>query len=206
MRRVVEPSLIEITGLILAGGQGSRMRGIDKGLVNLVQRPLISHVLERFAPQVHTVIISANRNTERYREFGYPVVNDTLNDYPGPLAGILSGLMACETEWLVSAPCDCPFMPHDLVRRLSAAVDSEPSIAVVNACGELQPVFALIPTRLRDSLSEFLTAGERKITRWFARHAMVPVDFGNDTIAFSNVNTPEELAAAEARFAPTRVP
>ena len=176
------------------------MSGLDKGLVTLANRPLITHVLERLAPQVDSIMISANRNTETYRDFGHPVVTDTLHDYAGPLAGILSGLARCATPWLVTAPCDCPFLPHDFVARLAAALDSEDTIAVAFACGELQPVFALIPTRLQASLAKFLASDGRKITRWFEQHQMRSVDFALDADAFANVNTIEELAAAEGRL------
>ncbi len=199
MRRVVDPAHAAITGLVLAGGQGSRMGGLDKGLVRLAGRPLIAHVIARLAPQVGTVMINANRNLDSYRDLGHPVIQDAADDYPGPLAGILSGLAHGQTPWIVTSPCDCPFLPTDLVARLAAAVDSDKTIAVAHASGELQPVFALIPTHLHDSLAEFLRADGRKITVWFDQHPLVAVSFDADA-AFANVNTPEELAAAEARM------
>jgi molybdenum cofactor guanylyltransferase len=201
MRQVVEaPTRANITGLILAGGQGERMGGRDKGLIDLAGRPLIAHVIARLAPQVAALLISANRNPERYAEFPATIVADVLPDYPGPLAGILSGLCAARTPWLMVVPCDSPFMPLDLVQRLAVKLPSAATIAVVEAAGELQPVFALIPTTLHASLAEFLRAGQRKITRWFAHHAMVAIAF-EETADFMNINTEHERELALRRLA-----
>jgi molybdenum cofactor guanylyltransferase len=190
------PRREDITGLVLAGGRGQRMDGQDKGLVPLGDKRLVEHVLRRFAPQVATVLISANRNQERYRALGYPVVHDENLDYPGPLAGILSGLQKARTPWLAVVPCDSPFIPHDLVARLASAATSPRAIAMVATSGEAQPVFALIPTELAGSLATFLAGEQRKITRWYGQHACVEVDFSSDALAFTNINTSDEHAAA----------
>jgi molybdenum cofactor guanylyltransferase len=197
---VVEaPTRANITGLILAGGQGERMGGRDKGLIDLAGQPLIAHVIARLTPQVATLLISANRNPDRYAEFEATIVPDLLPDYPGPLAGMLSGLRTARTSWLAVVPCDSPFVPRDLVQRLAANLPATDAIAVVHAGAELQPVFALIPTALHDSLAEFLRAGQRKITRWFAQHTMVAVAF-EEAADFMNINTEHERELALTRL------
>ncbi len=177
------------------------MGGRDKGLLDFDGRPLIAHVVARLAPQVDSLLISANRNPECYAEFA-ATVPDALPNYPGPLAGILSGLRTATTPWLTVVPCDSPFVPRDLVARLAAHLSSTSAIAVAHAAGELQPVFALIPTALHDSLAEFLRDGQRKITRWFAQHTMVAVEF-EEAADFMNINTEHEreLALTRLRYA-----
>ncbi|MBN3855501.1 molybdenum cofactor guanylyltransferase MobA [Paraburkholderia sp. Ac-20340] len=193
----------DITGLVLAGGRGQRMGGADKGLQLLHGQPLAAHVLARLAPQVGTLAISANRNQDVYATLGAPwqatVLADTLPDYPGPLAGLLAGLRAARTGWLLSAPCDSPWLPADLATRLSAAA-SEHGAAIVtaqttDAAGEvsLHPVFALLRTSLADDLAAFLDAGERKVRAWYARHTAAVVSFADER-AFYNVNSLQELA------------
>lgn len=189
-----------ITGLILAGGQGQRMGGVDKGLVELGGQPLVAHVLARLVPQVREILISANRNIERYAGFGHRVLRDEDPEYPGPLAGILQGLRAATTPWLVLAPCDSPFLPTDLVARLSNGHPVDTDIAVVRAAGEVQPVFALLATRLASSLAAYLARGERRIMQWYALHACRFVDCEDIAEAFLNVNTPQEIAAAERQL------
>jgi len=191
----------DITGVVLAGGLGSRLDGNDKGLVAVANRPMISYVIERFAPQVNSLLISANRNASRYREFGYPVIEDALADYPGPLAGIAAALGRCETRFLATAPCDSPFLPTDLVSRLTAALDtSEADISVAFSGDRPQPVFSLISTQLLDSLTGYLINVGRKISLWYRQENFVELDFGADVSAFSNINSPTDLAAAEARL------
>ncbi|WP_322046202.1 molybdenum cofactor guanylyltransferase MobA [Paraburkholderia sp. J67] len=193
----------DLTGLVLAGGRGQRMGGADKGLQRLHGQPLAAHVLARLAPQVGTLVISANRNHDVYASLGAPwqaqVLADTLPDYPGPLAGLLAGLRAARTPWLLSAPCDSPWLPADLGLRLAeAAVANGAAIATAtttNAAGEvsLHPVFALLHTSLADDLAAFLDAGERKVRAWYARHTAAEVDFADEG-AFYNVNSLQELA------------
>ena len=187
----------QITGLVLAGGRGSRMGGVDKGLQNHLGMPLAMHAVMRLMPQVGAVMINANRNLGAYESMGVPVWPDAQADYPGPLAGILAGLEQCETPYLVTVPCDTPNFPADLVARLAAAMhESDAEIAMAatleNGAVQVQPVFCLISTTLLESLVKFLHAGQRKIDRWTALHRCAEVVF-DDAAAFFNANTLEEL-------------
>lgn len=189
---------IPICGLVLAGGQGRRMGGIDKGLALLQGRPLVAHVVERLLPQVDRVLVSANRNLEQYAAFG-TVVSDRVADFAGPLAGLDAGLHACPTPLLVTVPCDAPFLPADLVARLAAAraaVDAD--IAVARTGTQVHPVFALVSTRVRAQLADFLARGERKAQAWTATLSMVEVPFDDAPDAFTNLNTRAELAQHDA--------
>ncbi|MDP1954103.1 MAG: molybdenum cofactor guanylyltransferase MobA [Polaromonas sp.] len=199
----------EITGVILAGGRGSRMGGADKGLQNFNGVPLALHTLLRLSPQVGEVMINANRNLAAYESFGVPVWPDAagLGEYSGPLAGFLTGLERCETPYLLTVPCDTPLFSPDLVERLAQAMAREDAdIAVVAAPeedGQLrpQPVFCLLRTRLLESLMLFTTSGGRKIDAWTAQHKTVLVPFnlpGDDGRAFFNANTLAELHQLEA--------
>jgi molybdenum cofactor guanylyltransferase len=187
----------DITGLVLAGGRGSRMGGADKGLQNYRGVPLALHALMRLTPQVGYVMLNANRNLGAYESFGAPVWPDALPDFAGPLAGFLAGLEQCETPYLVTVPCDSPQFPHDLVRRLADALeanDAEIAMAATREDGVMrtQPVFCLMRSELMESLMRFTAAGERKIDRWTALHRCVDVPF-DDTHAFANANTLAEL-------------
>jgi molybdopterin-guanine dinucleotide biosynthesis protein A len=187
----------DITGLILAGGRGSRMGGVDKGLQNHLGIPLAMHALMRLSPQVGHVMVNANRNLGAYDAFGVPVWPDALPDYPGPLAGFLTGLEHCETPYLVTVPCDTPNFPADLVARLADALardDAEIAMAATqDADGvQVQPVFCLMRATLMESLVRFTQSGQRKIDRWTAQHRCVSVLF-DDASAFFNANTPDEL-------------
>lgn len=187
----------QITGLILAGGRGSRMGGVDKGLQNHQGIPLALHALLRLQPQVGELMINANRNLGAYEAFGAPVWPDAIADYPGPLAGLLAGLERCETPYLVTVPCDTPNFPADLVERLAQALEAEDADIAMAATMEdgqrrTQPVFCLLKTQLMESLVAFLHAGERKIDRWTAQHRVAVVTF-DDAAAFFNANTPAEL-------------
>jgi molybdenum cofactor guanylyltransferase len=182
-----------ITGLILAGGMGRRMESRDKGLVVFREKPMVAHVIERLAPQVNSLIINANRTIETYAAFGFPIVSDEVSGFAGPLAGLHAGMRVCTTAWLVTAPCDSPFLPLDLVARLfDAATKEDAEIAVATSEGFTQPVFALYKTSLISSLEAFLEAGERKIDAWTAKHRVANVAF-DDAHAFANINTLEEL-------------
>ncbi len=190
----------EITGLVLAGGRGSRMGGADKGLQNHRGLPLALHALLRLQPQVGHAMINANRNLAAYDSMGVPVWPDPLADYPGPLAGLLAGLEHCETPYLVSVPCDTPDFPADLVERLSLALQAEDAEIAMAATrddhghGGLQPqpVFCLLRASLIDSLVAFLQGGQRKIDRWTAQHRCATAVF-DDAAAFFNANTAAEL-------------
>jgi molybdenum cofactor guanylyltransferase len=192
----------DITGVILAGGRGSRMGGVDKGLQNFNGMPMALHTLMRLQAQVGEVMINANRNLGAYESFGVPVWPDVLADYAGPLAGFLTGLERYETPWLVTVPCDTPLFPQDLVGRLAeAAREQDAEIAMAAAREEdgqvrTQPVFCLMRLDLLESLVKFTQDGGRKIDAWTARHrtAIVPFDRpGDDPKAFFNANTLAEL-------------
>jgi molybdopterin-guanine dinucleotide biosynthesis protein A len=201
----------QITGLILAGGRGSRMGGVDKGLQPYRSLPLAMHALLRLQPQVGELMINANRNLGAYDSFGVPVWPDADADYAGPLAGFLVGLERCETPYLMSVPCDTPDFPADLVARLAHALDAEAAELAMprtpriedDGSGEalqLQPVFCLMKTSLLESLVRFSQGGGRKIDRWTAQHRVAVVDF-MEAHAFFNANTLDELKALEARGA-----
>jgi molybdenum cofactor guanylyltransferase len=195
-----------ITGLVLAGGRGTRMGGVDKGLQPLHGEPLAAHVLKRLAPQTGPLLISANRHLERYAElgavYGARIVTDTLPDFPGPLAGLLAGLQTADTVFVLSAPCDTPNLPADLATRLAQALEAAhadiATVATIDAQGHrsIHPVFALLRTSLADDLAAFLQAGERKVRAWYARHTAVEVVL-DDERAFYNVNSLQELADLE---------
>lgn len=187
-----------ICGLVLAGGQGRRMGGVDKGLQPLQGRPLMVHVIERLRPQVDLVLINANQNLERYAQFGCPVVPDRVGGFAGPLAGLEAGLHATDAPWVVTVPCDSPFLPHDLVARLATARSvTDSDVAVARTGTQPHPVFALVCTRVRPHLADFLARGERKIDRWYASLNVVEVDFNDEADAFANINTRAELAQHE---------
>lgn len=192
-----------ITGCILAGGIGRRLGRVDKGLVSLAGRPLVAHVIERFAPQVDHVMLSVNRNHEIYRHYCPRLVEDSVGDAAGPLAGIAAALLAVDTPWLAIAPCDSPFLPVSLVASLRDALASHHAeIAVARTADGLQPVFAVIATRLAPSLLDYLASGGRKTDAWYAGHKLVEVDCEIERAAFMNINTPADLAAAALRLPP----
>ena len=192
-----------ITGLVLAGGRGSRMGGVDKGLQNHLGLPLALHALLRLGPQVGALMINANRNLGAYDSMGVPVWPDAQLDYPGPLAGFLAGLEHCETPYLVTVPCDTPNFPTDLVARLAAALEAEGAeiaIAATVEDGQLQPqpVFCLMQADLLESLVTFTHGGQRKIDKWTAQHRCAVVVF-DDAGAFFNANTPGDLQQLQPR-------
>ena len=192
----------DITGIILAGGRGSRMGGADKGLQNFRGMPMAMYTLMRLAPQVGEMMINANRNLAAYESMGVPVWPDTLSDYAGPLAGFLTGLEHCETSFLVTVPCDTPLFPDDLVARLVEALEREDADIAMAAAPEedgqvrAQPVFSLLRRELMESLVRFTHEGGRKIDKWTAQHRTVLVPF-EDAAAFSNANTLAELHKLE---------
>ncbi|MGD0494087.1 MAG: molybdenum cofactor guanylyltransferase MobA [Steroidobacteraceae bacterium] len=187
----------DVTGLILAGGRGSRMGGIDKGLQLFQGRPLVAHALERLRPQVGKVMLNANRNLDRYRAMGVPVWPDEAPDYPGPLAGMLAGIAHCDTPLMATVPCDTPNFPIDLVARLALGLesaDADIAVAHTRAGEELfpQPVFCLMKSSLKHALAAFIAAGERK-TGDFARGQRNTRVVFDDDAEFFNINTLTEL-------------
>lgn len=190
----------DITGVVLAGGRASRMGGKDKGLVELAGRPLIEHVLERLRPQVGELLINANRNIVTYSAYAR-VVSDSISDFAGPLAGMLTAMEHANTAYILTVPCDGPYLPDDLAARLSEALQAkQASVAVVHDGQRLQPVYALLDCGLQDSLRQYLLNGDRKIDLWFQSQAMVSVAFAEDDRLFININRPEELDSVEAEM------
>ncbi|QNF21180.1 molybdenum cofactor guanylyltransferase MobA [Aeromonas hydrophila] len=188
-----------VSAVVLAGGRATRMGGADKGWVELAGRPLIDHVLDRLSPQVDEILINANRSQARYQALA-PVIGDDNPDYLGPLAGMQAGLAAARHDWVLFVPCDGPALPRDLMTRFRAALTPATELVVAHDGDWLQPVVALLHKSLLPSLSAALTEGERKIDIWFARHQMAVVSFADQPDAFINLNSPDELAAYEARL------
>jgi molybdenum cofactor guanylyltransferase len=190
----------EISGLVLAGGRGSRMGGVDKGLQTFRGAPMVLHAILRLEPQVGALAINANQNIGAYEGFGYPVWPDQLGGFEGPLAGLQTGLSRCDTDYLVTVPCDSPFLPENLVATLGAALqESGSDIAVaVTEEGERRthPVFALMKTSVLTSLTAYLQNGGRKIETWYRSLPFEEVPF-QDADAFRNINTVEELRRFE---------
>ena len=190
-------NILEVTGLVLAGGMGRRMGGVDKGLVPLDGRPLAAHVIERLTPQVSAIVINANQNVERYAALGYPVVSDTIAGFAGPLAGLHAGLSAARTPFVATSPCDSPFLPLDLVARLAKGLEAAGAqLAVAHTFAQPHPVFALVSAGVLPHLTAFLEGGGRKIDAWYSTLRVAAVQFDDCEDAFRNINTPDELAAA----------
>jgi molybdopterin-guanine dinucleotide biosynthesis protein A len=188
----------EVAAIVLAGGRGRRMGGVDKGLVELAGRPMIAHVIERIAPQVGEIVINANQNLERYAGFGFPVVADAVGGFAGPLAGLHAGAMRTSKPLVCTVPCDSPYLPGDLVARLAAALEREHAdLAVARTFDQPHPVFALTRRDVLPGLADFLAAGGRKIDAWYAALAVAEVAFDDEAEAFQNVNTRDELAQIE---------
>lgn len=186
-----------VSGVILAGGQGRRMGGVDKGLQLLRGRPMVAWVLERFAPQVAEVLVNANQNPDAYAALGHRVIPDAISGFAGPLAGLHRGLTEAAHDLVVTAPCDSPFLPHDLVARLHAALEAKRAdLAVAKTGDQPHPVFCLCRKSVLPGLTAFLEGGGRKIDAWYATLPVVEVLFDDQPEAFSNINTAGELAAA----------
>jgi molybdopterin-guanine dinucleotide biosynthesis protein A len=191
----------QVTGLILAGGRGSRMGGVDKGLQNFRGVSMALHVIMRLSPQVGALMINANQNIAPYEAFGFPVWPDQLSGFEGPLAGMQTGLSQCDTEYMVTAPCDSPFLPTDLVQRLGEGLLAHQAELAVAVTGEGErrqphPVFCLMRSDILPHLTLYLQNGGRKIDAWYASLNMVEVPFPDES-AFRNINTLEELRKFE---------
>lgn len=179
---------MQVTAVILAGGRGMRMGGIDKGLVDYQGKTMVAHVLDRIQPQVAQVMINANRNLETYHQFGVPVVTDANTQFDGPLSGFQAGLKHAQTDWLLTVPCDSPLLPLDLSQRMSRAINhSNALIAIARSSSGDHPVFCLLHRSLSNDLDAFLQEGQRRVSAWQARHTPVFVDF-EDELAFTNIN------------------
>jgi len=181
-----------VSAIVLAGGQGRRMGGVDKGLQLLRGKPMIEWVLARLAPQVAEIIINANQNLEIYGKYAHRVVPDEIGGFAGPLAGLHAGLKAASNPLIVTVPCDSPFLPEDLVARLSSSLKDH-HLAVAKTGDQPHPVFALMKREVRESLEAFLAAGGRKIDAWYAALKVVEVSFDDEAEAFRNINTLDEL-------------
>jgi len=181
-----------LTGIILAGGQGRRMGGQDKGLVQLDGRPLYQHVLERLRPQVDIVMINANRNIDRYQLSGCRVVQDVFDDYPGPLAGIYSTLLAIDGEWAAFCSCDTPAVPLNFVEKLVEQRGEAPAVWVRSQLRD-HPTLALIHRDMAAPLHDYLQASERRLMHFLRDHGGHAVQLEDDESAFRNINTPDDL-------------
>jgi molybdopterin-guanine dinucleotide biosynthesis protein A len=184
-----------VTGIVLAGGQGRRMGGVDKGLQPLHGKTMVEAVLARLVPQVGEILINANQNLETYARFGHRVVPDAIGGFAGPLAGLHAGLGAVKSEFAVTVPCDSPFLPLDLVSRLRDKLEQN-QLAVAKTGDQPHPVFALVRVSVRSNLEAFLSQGGRKIDAWYASLKVVEVQFDDEADAFRNINTREELDKA----------
>ncbi len=190
------------TGVILAGGRATRMGGVDKGLVAIGGRPMIAWVIDALRGQVKDILINANRNHNEYATFGCAVISDGNDEFPGPLAGMLAGMRAARTPFIVVAPCDSPLVHGALAERLLAPlIAGEAKIAVAHDGARMQPVFAALACDLAGSLAEYIAGDGRKIDRWYEQHDCVTVDFSDATESFLNINTPEDQQALETEMA-----
>ena len=192
-----------VTGVILAGGRGSRMGSVDKGLKLLRGKPMVQWVAERFAPQVSEMLVNANQNIEKYQLLGYRVIPDEIGGFAGPLAGLHRGLSEARHELVATSPCDSPFLPLDLIARLHAAMTKVGAELTVAKTGDQpHPVFCLCRRTVLPGLTEFLAGGGRKIDAWYAKLKIVEVLFDDQPDAFSNINTEDELRAFENGIVP----
>lgn len=186
--------LKDITVVILAGGKGRRMGGRDKGLVSYKNHSLIKHVIDAISLQTDKIIINANRNLDEYSAFGYPVVEDTLTDFQGPLAGFLAAMSSVSTDYILTIPCDGPVITNNYLDKMMQGLnESSCDLAVASDGSRMQPVYALIPVKLEQSLSQFLADGGRKIDSWYQQHDFTQVEFAADSVLFTNINTPLDL-------------
>jgi molybdenum cofactor guanylyltransferase len=188
----------KVTAVILAGGRAQRMGGEDKGLLPVHGKPMIEYIIETLRPQVGQILINANRNLERYQQYGYPVVSDIMGEYFGPLVGMASGIQNSQTEYVVTVPCDSPLLPNDLVSNLYNQLQKEDAELAVAHDGErMQPVFALLRCDLLPDLLHYLDTGGRKIDTWYAQHRAALADFSKAANAFMNINSPSDQEAIE---------
>jgi len=184
-----------VSGIVLAGGLGRRMGGVDKGLQPLHGKPMVEWVLARLRPQVSEILINANQNAERYAAFGHRVVPDAIGGYAGPLAGLHAGLKAAKHPLVATVPCDSPFLPEDLVQRLTSFLKDN-DLAVAKTGEQAHPVFVLTKKSISKNLEGFLSSGGRKVDAWYASLKVVEVSFDDEADAFRNINTLEELKGA----------
>ena len=195
---VTSEACIDITAVILAGGRARRFGGQDKGLIHYKSCPIIQHVIQAITPQVETVMINANRNQEQYAKFEYPVINDELSGFQGPLAGFSTAMEHATTAYILTLPCDGPIIGQDYAARMAKTMaDKQVDLVVAHDGRRMQPVHTLISVGLRDSLNAYLESGERKIDRWFTQHDIALADFSDSPEIFENINSKEELDMLE---------
>lgn len=188
----------QVTGIILAGGMGRRMNGVDKGLAQLHGRDMVAHVIDALKPNVSSIIINANRNINHYEKYGIKVVADSIDGYQGPLAGIEAGMSGANTPWIFTCPCDSPMQSPDLLPYMWSQIQSTDAQIGLASDGErTQPVFSLLQTSLLTSLRSYLAGGDRKIDRWFEQHKMLTIDCSHYADSFMNINTEAERAKVE---------
>jgi molybdenum cofactor guanylyltransferase len=197
----------EITAVILAGGMGRRMGGLDKGLIEYKGRLLVEILIEKLQRQNINIIINANRNESVYAGYGFPVINDNLSDFQGPLAGFATAMATVDSQYILTLPCDSPLLSDQFVDRFieshNASKQENTPISVAHDGERLQPVHALININLLNNLNTFLESGDRKIDRWYAQHQYNLVDFSDQTDMFKNINTPEDqqhLSAQQSKL------
>lgn len=201
--------MLKISGLILAGGQGRRMNKlnnnqnlsspIEKGLITFLNQPMIQHVIQRLSPQVDEIIVNANQAIETYTAFGYPVIQDDISGYAGPLAGLHAGMKSAKNTYILTVPCDSPLLASDLATRLSTAlIKNNADIAIAKTGAQAHPVFCLCHKKLLEHLEHYLQNGGRKFDAWYSTLNVVEVAFDDKAIAFTNINTPEDLINLEA--------
>jgi molybdopterin-guanine dinucleotide biosynthesis protein A len=192
---------MSISAVILAGGLATRMKGADKGLILLHQKPLVQHVIERLKPQVNEIIINANREIATYQTFGYPVLQDEVEDFLGPLAGFSLGLQRAKHDYVLTVPCDSPLLPLDLAKRLmNALTEHDADIAVASSDNNTHPVFSLCKKSVLPSLTAYLQQGERRVSAWQKSQKYIEVDFSDCNDAFTNLNSFEDLARLTSKL------
>ena len=195
----------DVTGVVLAGGVGRRMDGLDKGLVEIGGREMISYVIETLQASVDHIVVNANRNLEHYEKYPVTVVPDSIQGYQGPLAGIEAALSAAQTPWVYTCPCDSPMQSAELLPHVWAEISgSNAEIGVAFDGKRTHPVFLMLQRDLLKSLRGYLEEGERKIDRWFDRHRLKTIDCSNYSQSFVNVNTEEERISAETQLMQNR--
>lgn len=189
---------MSITGIILAGGLARRMGGVDKGLIPFLNKPMIAHVVNQLKPQVSHILINANRETEAYEALGFSVIQDQIVNFAGPLAGLHAGMKHAKTEFVLSVPCDSPLVPNNLAIHLMHALEqNHADIAIAKTGLQTHPVFCLCRSNLVLDLEEFLAGGGRKVEDWQKKHSLTMVSFDDQSMAFSNINTLDDLTELE---------
>lgn len=192
---------LQISAIILSGGLATRMNGVDKGLVSMQNMPLVQHVIKRLAPQVDEILINANREIAQYKTFGYPVLQDEISGFVGPLAGFSLGLKYCKHDYVLTVPCDSPLLPVDLAQRLmTSLLKNHADIVVASSQGNVHPVFSLCKKNVLPSLDTYLAQGERRVSAWQKSQRYIEVDFSDCEEAFINLNSPEDLATLELKI------